>query len=150
MNVVVFGSISVKQLPQEARARLDRILALDAHVLVGDAPGVDTAVQQYLHSRRHTRATVYHRGSAPRHNGGRFPTIAVAGSYTDRDHRMCGDARYGLAIWDGRSKGSARNIQQLGAACRVVRAGRGRERFGRADGSTSAPPRARSFPLETP
>lgn len=122
MKVVIFGSIAVKALPADARANIDRIIALGAHILVGDAPGVDSEVQRYLVQKGYRCTTVYHRGARARNNLNGFPTVRVDGSFTDRDRQMCTDAQYGLGIWDGRSPGSARNIEQLGSRCRVIRA----------------------------
>lgn len=121
MIVVICGSISIRRLPHEGRVRIGTIINLNAQVLVGDAFGVDLEVQQELNSRGYRNVVVYHRGEVPRNNVGGWPTVAVQGSYTDRDRRMCGDADYGLAIWDGISRGTGRNITQLGARMRVVR-----------------------------
>lgn len=122
MKVCISGSRSIRTLPAAALARLDRILSLGASVLIGDEPsGVDTLVQRVLAARGYQAVTVWHRGAAPRSNVGGWPTRAVAGSYTDRDRAMCAAAEYGLAVWDGRSPGTARNIRQLGERMRVVR-----------------------------
>jgi adenine-specific DNA-methyltransferase len=120
MKICISGSISIRALPAEARERIKNIANLDADVLVGDAPGVDTLVQKELLARGHTRVTIWHRGSAPRNNVGGWPTRPVRGSYTDRDRAMCDAAEFGLAIWDGQSRGTARNIEQLRGRMRVV------------------------------
>lgn len=121
MKVIVCGSISVRTLPSHAVQRLGNIVGLGATVLVGDAPGADTAVQAELHSRGYRDVLVYHRGGAPRNNVGGWPTVQVAGTYTDRDRMMCADADYGLAVWNGTSPGTRRNILQLGSRMAVVR-----------------------------
>jgi hypothetical protein len=87
-------------------------MSLNAHILVGDCYGVDSAVQSYLKSRRYEQVTVYHIGSKPRCNVG-YPTVATVGSYTTRDGVMCSHADYGLAIWDGRSPGTKANIARV-------------------------------------
>lgn len=121
MKVVVCGSISIRALPSEALRRLGTIVGLGATVLVGDAPGTDAAFQAVLRSRGYRDVQVYHRGGAPRNNLGGWPTVRVAGTYTDRDRRMCADADYGLAVWNGTSPGTRRNILQLGPRMAVVR-----------------------------
>lgn len=121
MKVCISGSLSIRSLPAAAIGRLDTILALGAEVLIGDAPGVDTLVQSLLADRGYRNVTVWHCGTTPRNNVGGWPTRAVRGSYTDRDREMCAAAEFGLAIWDGRSPGTARNIRQLGTRMRVVR-----------------------------
>jgi hypothetical protein len=121
MKVVVCGSISIRTLTPQFVRRLGNIVELGATVLVGDAPGGDTAAQAELHSRGYRNVLVYHRGHAPRNNLGGWPTVQVAGSYTDRDRKMCADADYGLALWNGTSPGTRRNIHQLGRRMAVVR-----------------------------
>ena len=64
---------------------------------------------------------VFHIGARPRTNLG-FDTVRVAGSrQTDKDAAMAAAADYGLAIWDGRSPGTARNIGRV-KATKVMRA----------------------------
>lgn len=121
MKVVVCGSIAIKTLPSEAVRRLGNIIRLKATVLVGDADGGDAAFQRELHSRGYLDVIVYYRGRAPRNNIGGWPTTQVAGTYTVRDEKMCADADYGLAVWNGTSPGTGRNIRQLGDRVAVVR-----------------------------
>jgi hypothetical protein len=113
MIVTVFGSISISQLTAEERARVQRLVELGAEILVSDAPGVDLAVQTVLSEAGYRNVKVYHRESKPRNNVGGWPTVAVAGSFTDKDHAMCAAAECALAFWDGRSKGTRRNLEQL-------------------------------------
>ena len=48
----------------------------------------------------------------PRNTNG-FNIVGVLGNYVDRDKQMCNIADYGLAIWDGKSRGTAANIQRV-------------------------------------
>lgn len=122
MKVSISGSRSVRNLPAVALARLENILSIGAEILIGDEPhGVDTAVQRLLAERGYRSVTVWHRGRAPRSNVGGWATHPVAGTYTARDRAMCAASDFGLAVWDGRSPGTARNIRQLGGRMRVVR-----------------------------
>ena len=122
MKVCISGSRSVRALPAAALDRLETILSLNAEILIGDEPsGIDTVFQRVLASRGYRAVTVWHRGAEPRSNVGGWPTRAVPGSYTDRDRAMCAAAEFGLAVWDGRSPGTGRNIRQLGNRMRVVR-----------------------------
>lgn len=112
-KVVISGSRGVRVLPEAARAALRKIMELELEVLVGDAKGVDCLVQQSLHAAGYPHVSVYHIGARPRHNCG-FRTVAVAGvRYEDKDIVMCQAAEYGLAIWDGQSPGTQRNIQRV-------------------------------------
>jgi adenine-specific DNA-methyltransferase len=124
-TVVIFGSRSIKSLPYEAMQSIERIISLQFDVLVGDANGVDLLVQNFLKTHGYDRVTVCYSnitgipGNGLRENTG-FDAIPVIGNYIARDKWMCDRANYGLAIWDGRSPGSKRNIQQLGNRCKVI------------------------------
>ena len=114
-TVVISGSRSITTLPKEAIASLDKIIALGFDILIGDAPGVDAAVQCYLKSKGYNRVKVCISGRnniRARNNAG-FPCLVIPGSYSDRDCYMCSQAQYGLAIWDGSSKGTAMNISRV-------------------------------------
>jgi hypothetical protein len=128
MKVAVFGSISIARLLPAELGRVKRLVELGAAVLLSDAPGVDLAVQRILADADYRNVVVYHRGQRPRNNVGAWPTIAVPGSYTDKDRTMCGAADCALAFWDGSSRGTRRNLEQLkreGKPVRLVTRGRG-------------------------
>ncbi len=111
MKVFVSGSRGVSELPAAAMASLDKIRELGFTVLVGDCHGVDTLVQEYL--RDYRRVVVFHIGDKPRNNLG-FDTVRVSGSkQTDKDAAMAERADYGLAIWDGLSLGTAKNLARV-------------------------------------
>ncbi|HEU4558124.1 MAG TPA: hypothetical protein VFS20_09750 [Longimicrobium sp.] len=121
MIVTVFGSISIKTLVPAEHARVVRLMELGAHILVSDAWGVNLAVQQILARAGYRRVTVYHCGVKHRHNVGNWQTIAVRGRFEDKDRAMCSAAEYGLAIWDGVSRGTSRNVKQLRSEGKRVR-----------------------------
>lgn len=121
MKVAVFGSISIGQLLPAERSRVMRLVELRAQVLLSDAPGVDLAVQHILAAARYRNVVVYHRGAKPRNNVGGWPTVAVQGSFTDKDSAMCRAAECALAFWDGRSRGTRRNLEQLAREGKSVR-----------------------------
>jgi hypothetical protein len=112
MKVVISGSRSISVLPKDVIKSLDKIMEQRFEILVGDAPGIDLLVQQYLKSKDYKAVTVFHAYQKPRNNAG-FCTVKVDGSYTDRDKFMCSQADFGLAIWDGFSKGTAENIKRV-------------------------------------
>lgn len=121
MIVAVFGSISIAALLPGEGARVRRLMELGATILVSDAPGVDVAVQRILAAAHYTDVTLYHRGAHPRNNLGGWPTVAVQGSYTDKDRAMCTAAGCALSIWDGRSSGTQRNVRQIKGQGKRVR-----------------------------
>ena len=118
--VMVSGSRSLSQLPEEAVVSLEKIADQGMRVLVGDAPGIDYEVQKYLASIGYPNVTIHHIGSgnppgSPRNIVDVFGdnTQIVPGSYSNRDAYMARLADYGLAIWDGRSRGTRRNIDRV-------------------------------------
>ncbi|MEG4286400.1 hypothetical protein QUB68_25035 [Microcoleus sp. A006_D1] len=115
-KVLISGNRSIKTLPIEAIASIERIIAQNFHIIIGDADGVDSLVQQYLKKQGYQKVTVYYAkfnslGKPRNHHG--FPTVSVAGNYSNRDRMMCSIADYGLAIWDGRSSGTRANINRV-------------------------------------
>jgi len=112
-TVFVSGSRSIHFLPTDALAALDRIMAQGFLILVGDCAGSDEATQRYLKAKAYRAVTVCHIGARPRHNLG-FNSMQVEGTrQTDKDSYMGRTSNYGLAIWDGTSPGTARNIARV-------------------------------------
>lgn len=120
VSVAISGSRSIKSLNPEAITRINKIIELNFQIRIGDAPGIDTLVQSYLHSVNYPNVQVWHIGSKPRNNIGNWHTVEVSGNYTDRDKSMHRYSKFGLAIWDGKSRGTKRNIEQMGNRMRVV------------------------------
>ena len=112
-TIFVSGSRSITFLPSSALQALDRIMAQGFTILVGDCFGVDLAFQRYLSAKHYRRVMVCHINARPRHNLG-FNSMQVSGTrQTDKDAYMGRTANFGLAIWDGASPGTARNIARV-------------------------------------
>src|SRR4030095_2483302 len=112
-TIFVSGSRSIKSLPTAARERLDHHLTNGSHFLVGDAPGVDLLVQQYLSKAAYPNVTVFHIGHTPRNNVGCQSQPVQGSRQVDKDIHMAKAANRGLAIWDGRSPGTKQNIARI-------------------------------------
>ncbi|MEG4301784.1 hypothetical protein [Microcoleus sp. D3_18a_C4] len=114
--VMISGSRSIQKLPSEAHTSLNRIIELELKIIIGDAPGVDSLVQQYLQSKNYEKVLVYYSlisgNGKPRNTSG-YPVVGIPGHYSDRDIEMCSHCDYGLAIWDGHSIGTAVNIKRV-------------------------------------
>jgi len=111
--VFISGSPSIKSLPFEALDSLEAIMAQEFTVLVGDCFGVDTLIQDYLAERHYRNVIVCHIGTRPRNNRA-FPTHQVTGTrQSDKDAYMGEKAQFGLAIWDGVSPGTAKNVSRV-------------------------------------
>ena len=121
-SVFIGGSRKLSHLNKDVRARLDNIMAKGLRVLVGDANGADKAAQAYLLEQKYQNVVVYCTETTCRNNLGRWEVKSVpfAGDrkggfafYTAKDDAMAQDADYGLMLWDGKSKGTLRNILNL-------------------------------------
>ena len=120
IKVFVSGSINIHILPQLAIEKLDSIMDKNFLVLIGDAPGVDSLVQQYLLSKNYRNVLVYYAGGTVRNNKGAWNIVHVESNnligramYTLKDKKMAKDSDYGLMIWDGKSKGTKENINEM-------------------------------------
>src|SRR5579859_6703867 len=105
----------------ELARRLDNIIEKRLRVLVGDANGFDRAAQAYLAERGYSAVVVYCTAGECRNNVAGWPqhTVEYKGRdrglefYTAKDDAMLQDADYGLFAWDGKSKGTLRNIRKM-------------------------------------
>ncbi len=120
MKVFISGSISIKKLPQIAKEKLDKIISQGLTVIIGDANGVDSIVQSYLATQKYSNVIIYHIGTCIRNNIGNWPTLSVPSQnltgramFTLKDKKMALDSDFGMMIWDGKSKGTKANIQEM-------------------------------------
>lgn len=121
-TVMISGSRSIADISKGLES-IDRIMELEFEIIVGDAAGVDSKVQEYLASKNYQRVKVYYAkwsgNGKPRNTNG-FETVGVPGSYADRDKMMCSLCDYGLALWDGVSRGTKDNINATGKKTKVI------------------------------
>lgn len=120
-KVFVAGSMNIKHLAPQFKERLDNVLDSGFEVLVGDADGADTSIQQHVFERGGARTRVFCSGASPRNNVGDWPVESVTtqhaeGSrafFTAKDLRMAEVADFGLMIWDAKSTGTLSNVLEL-------------------------------------
>ena len=125
-KVFVGGSRRITRLNAAVVARLDRMIAEQVSIFVGDAAGADKSVQQYLNAKGYRSVEVFCSGDEYRNNVGNWPLRCVAVEsrkrdfdfYAVKDQLMSREADSGLMIWDGKSAGSLMN------ALRLVRQGK--------------------------
>jgi len=118
MKIFISGSISIKQLPQIATEKIDSIMKNKYTILIGDAKGVDSIVQNYLIKKNYNDVIIYYSGNRVRNNLGQWETKKIDGEngekgralHTLKDIEMSNDANYALMIWDGKSRGTFNNI----------------------------------------
>ena len=121
-TVFIGGSRSLFRLNQDVKRRLDRVIERGFTVFVGDANGADKAIQQHLASRHYEKVVVFCVAGNCRNNLGDWPLreIAVAPNarrdfafFATKDRAMGSEANYGLMLWDGKSRGTLTNIEDL-------------------------------------
>ncbi len=120
-SVFIGGSRRLGRMNADLSQRLDKIIEKQLRVLVGDANGFDRAAQAYLAKHGYPLVIVYCTAGECRNNVGGWPVNAVEYQgqdrglefYTAKDDAMLRDADYGLFAWDGKSKGTVRNIRKM-------------------------------------
>ena len=121
-KVFVGGSRSLSRLNKDVKRRIDNIIDKGFMVLLGDANGMDKAIQQYLHSRHYRKVVVFCMEGGARNNIGGWPTRTITAAdpgrrdfafYSTKDRSMVEEADYGFMLWDGRSRGTLTNVVHL-------------------------------------
>src|SRR4028118_1209068 len=121
--VMISGSRYITDI-SPALSTIDKIMQLKLSIILGDAPGVDKLVQEYLRSQNYPDVKVYFAlwsGNGKPRNVTGFESVGVPGSYVDRDKMMCSICHYGLALWDGASRGTRDNIDRTGRKTKIIR-----------------------------
>lgn len=119
--IFISGSRRINDINSDIKERVNSILAKEHTILVGDANGVDKAIQQYLFERNYRNVIVFCSGEQCRNNLGNWATEFVKTNtnrrdfnfYAQKDLEMARKADYGFVIWDTKSKGSLNNIIKL-------------------------------------
>jgi uncharacterized phage-like protein YoqJ len=122
MKVFIAGSRRLSKLDKDVKQRIDNIIDKGLTVIIGDANGVDKAVQRYLNGRHYRNVVVFCMEGGCRNNVGKWHTRIIAASHPERkdfayfstkDRAMVEDADYGLMLWDGESRGTLTSIIDL-------------------------------------
>ena len=120
-KVFIGGSRRILRLDEQVTRRIDRIVEKRLPVLVGDANGIDKAVQEYLRGKGYGLVEVFCSGESCRNNVGGWPVRAVPVSgkprgfafYATKDRAMAEEAAFGLMVWDSESVGTLMNVLRL-------------------------------------
>ncbi|GAB1717959.1 MAG: hypothetical protein NTAFB05_30010 [Nitrobacter sp.] len=120
-TVFIAGSISISRLHEKVADRINKIVSSDFNVVVGDADGADTSIQECLQRYQAGKVTVYCTGDSPRNNVAEWPVHRVvskakAGTrayFTAKDLAMARHSDYGLMVWDCKSTGTLSNVIEL-------------------------------------
>jgi len=122
-NEVIFlgGSKTIGQIPDRITQFLELFMSENAHFLIGDCHGADLAIQTYLHSKGYRNVTVYCSGDKCRLNVGdwdikHIPVVEEYNGYSfyqAKDIAMINECSAALMLWDGKTRGTANNIDAL-------------------------------------
>lgn len=128
MIVFVGGSKTISRLNAETISALDMICKTGDKFIIGDCFGADKLVQEYLVERHYSNVEVYVSGENSRNNIGAFTEKHIHAEglsgfqfYRQKDIAMAKDADMGLMLWDGKTKGTLCNIQDMKAMGKEVR-----------------------------
>jgi hypothetical protein len=112
----------VSRLDDQVRGRLDEIIRKQLPVIIGDANGIDKAVQDYFRQRAYEQVEVFCTEGRCRNNMGNWkvrPVPAPAGRrhdfeyYAAKDRLMADEGSIGFMLWDGKSRGTLANVLRL-------------------------------------
>jgi len=121
MKVFIAGPRAISVLDAPVQEKLNNIYTKSYTVLVGDAGGVDSAVQRFYFSLGYGNVVVFARDGIARNNIGGWEIRKIDvphrskgfSYYAEKDKAMANDADFGFMIWNGESKGTLNNIVNL-------------------------------------
>lgn len=120
MKVFISGSKTINTLPERVKEYIVELAENGDEFIVGDCNGVDKAAQDFLSALNVKKVTVYCSGKRPRNNVGGWEVVALGVEglkgyefYHAKDIKMAEDCGSALAVWDGKSKGTKNNIEEL-------------------------------------
>ncbi len=120
-KVFIAGSRHLWQLNETVRNRILNVINKKYQVFVGDANGIDKAVQNFLKNIHYENVRVFCSGKRCRNNIGNWETVNIPVPentkglkfYMAKDIEMAKEANFGFMIWDGKSAGTLNNVIQL-------------------------------------
>jgi hypothetical protein len=122
MKKVFFGgSRRLGRLNPQVKSRAENMITEGLQILVGDANGVDKAIQAFFSERGYDNVVVFYAGDLCRNNLGHWSMRDIKVDRARRDFRfftakdiaMSDEADYGFMIWDGESQGTVNNVLNL-------------------------------------
>lgn len=121
MNVFIAGPRAVSSLNKHVKERLNNLVNNNFEILVGDANGIDKQIQSFFNSVNYNAVKVFASNGKARNNIGGWkvesvnvqPGVKGFDFYAAKDMEMAKAADYGFMIWNGKSKGTLNNINNL-------------------------------------
>ncbi len=120
-TVFLGGSRKLSRLNSAIRTRLGGLITGQYSIIIGDANGVDKAIQCFFMEEGYRNVIVYCMDGECRNNIGNWDIHPVDSCgrkkdfeyFTMKDIKMSQLADYGFMLWDGKSKGTLNNILNL-------------------------------------
>jgi hypothetical protein len=119
-SVFIGGSRAISKLNDVIREQLDNLITKRCGILIGDANGADKSVQKYFAEKRYPNVTVFCMERCRNNIGGWQTRPITAPSkakgfeyYAAKDAAMAQEAKCGLMLWDGESRGTLNNVLNL-------------------------------------
>ena len=127
-RIFLGGSRKVSRLNDTIRRRLEQLIERQVTIVIGDANGADRALQHQLAEWAYRNVEVFFVGALPRNNVGQWPVRRVTAPprargfefYAAKDREMAREAEGGLMLWDGESRGTLENVENLLRDCKPV------------------------------
>lgn len=121
MKIFIAGPRAIKELDKNICIKLEHICEKGYEVLVGDADGIDSCIQNFLKIKLYRNVTVFASKGIARNNHGdwKIENVEVDSNvtgfdfYAQKDLEMAKRANMGFMIWNGKSKGTFNNIINL-------------------------------------
>ena len=114
-----------KELPSKVKSEIDGYIRRGDNIIVGDAPGIDSQVQDYLNNKKYDKVSVYTTSKQPRYLANKkWKTRVISTHGLDpnskeglkmKDIAMTNDARKGLAVIleNGGAGATRNNVRRL-------------------------------------
>jgi len=123
MKIFISGSISKKSLTEKELACIAQIVEGRHTILIGDADGVDKAVQNVLAEQQYGNVVVYFSGKTVRNNLCNWQTKQIPNPenlkgescYQLKDKEMVHECDTGVMFGDGKSKRTKHNMDYMNA-----------------------------------
>ena len=121
MKYIIAGPRRITTIAPCVVSYLDELCQKHADILLGDANGIDKAVQKYLCSVHYKNVTVYATEGVARNNLGNWKIRNIEVNkkakdfqyYAAKDLQMVKDADCGFLVWNGDSKGTLNSAFNL-------------------------------------
>ncbi len=104
-----------KNLPSEVTNKLDDYIKNNNNIIVGDAPGIDTQVQEYLNNKNYKNVSIYTTNKKPRYIANKKWTVHVIDTYGLDPNSKEGLVMKDIAITNAAKKGFAVILENGGA-----------------------------------